>query len=42
VTKLLEQGIEAVRRLPPDTQDDIARTILYLAGSDEKAEPIDD
>ena len=26
MSKLLKQAIEAVRRLPPDTQDDIART----------------
>jgi hypothetical protein len=41
MTKLLEQAIEAVRRLPADSQDDIARTILHLAGSEEEAEPID-
>ena len=32
MTKLLEQAIETARRLPPDEQDDIARTILQLAG----------
>ena len=41
MTKLLEQAIKAVRRLPADTQDDIARTILHLAGSEVEAEPID-
>jgi hypothetical protein len=41
MTKLLEQAIEAVRRLPADSQDDIARTILHLAGSELEAEPID-
>ena len=41
MTKLLEQAIEAVRRLPADTQDDIARTILHLAASEVKAEPLD-
>jgi hypothetical protein len=41
MTKLLEQASEAVRRLPADSQDDIARTILHLAGSEEEAEPID-
>jgi hypothetical protein len=40
-TKLLEQAIEAVRRLPPASQDDIARAILHLAGSEVEAEPID-
>jgi DNA-binding TFAR19-related protein (PDSD5 family) len=38
MTKLLEQAIEAVRR---DSQDDIARTILHLAGSEVEAEPVD-
>jgi len=41
MTKLLEQAIEAVRRLPADSQDDIARTILHLAGSEVEAEPVD-
>ena len=41
MTKLLEQAIEAVRRLPPDSQDEIACAILRLAGSEAEAEPID-
>lgn len=41
MTTLLEQAIEAVRRLPADTQDDIARTILHLAGCEADAEPVD-
>ena len=41
MTKLLEQAVEAVRRLPADTQDEITRTILHLAGSEAEAEPID-
>jgi len=41
MTKLLEQAIEAVRRLPADSQDDIARTVLHLAGSEAEAEPVD-
>jgi hypothetical protein len=41
MTKLLEQAIEAVRRLPVDSQDEIARTILHLARSELEAEPID-
>jgi hypothetical protein len=41
MTKLLEQAIEALRRLPAGSQDDIARTILHLAGSEVEAEPID-
>jgi hypothetical protein len=40
MTKLLEQAIEAVRRLPADSQDDIARTILHLAGSEVEPEPV--
>jgi hypothetical protein len=34
VTKLLEKALEAVRILPPDVQDDIARIVLELAGGD--------
>src|SRR5258708_14023639 len=33
MTKLLDQALEAVRDLPPDVQDDIARIVLELAGS---------
>jgi hypothetical protein len=39
--KLLEQAIEAVRRLPADCQDEIARTIVHLAASEAGAEPVD-
>jgi len=35
MTKLLDQALEAERSLPPDAQDDIARVVLQLAGSDE-------
>jgi hypothetical protein len=35
VTKLLEQALEAVRCLPPDAQDDIARVVLQLTGGYE-------
>ena len=41
MTKLLEQAIEAVRRLPADSQHDIARTILHLAVSEVEPEPVD-
>jgi hypothetical protein len=41
MTNLLEQVIEAVRSLPPASQDEIARAILRLAGSEVEAEPID-
>jgi hypothetical protein len=39
MTKLLDQAIETARALSPDRQDDIARTILALAGAEP--EPID-
>jgi hypothetical protein len=35
MTKLLDQALEVARRLPSDLQDDIARVVLQLAGSDE-------
>jgi DNA-binding TFAR19-related protein (PDSD5 family) len=41
MTKLLEQALEAVRRLPPDTQDEIARAMLQLAASGGGPEEID-
>jgi hypothetical protein len=41
MTKLLEQALEAVRRLPPESQDEIARAILHLAAGDSEPEPID-
>ena len=34
MTRLLNQALEAARRLPSDAQDDIARVVLQLAGSD--------
>ncbi len=37
MTKLLDQALEAVRRLPEDAQDEIARVILQLAGSEAPA-----
>ena len=39
--KLLEQALEAVQRLPADSQDEIARAMLILAQSDAEPEPID-
>jgi hypothetical protein len=33
-TKRLDEDVEAVRRLPSDDRDDIARTIMQLAGAD--------
>jgi hypothetical protein len=41
MTKLLRQALEAVRRLPPEGQDEIARAMLTLAGGEETPEPID-
>jgi len=41
MSKLLERAIEALRRLPADSQDDIARTILHLAESELEPEPVD-
>jgi hypothetical protein len=40
MTKLLEEAVEAVRRLPPESQDEIARAMLQLAGGTDP-EPID-
>jgi hypothetical protein len=34
MTKLLDEAVEVVRRLPSDEQDEIARAIMQLAGSD--------
>jgi DNA-binding transcriptional regulator YdaS (Cro superfamily) len=41
MTKLLEQALEAVRRLPPASQDEIARAMLTLAQHDGEPEDID-
>lgn len=41
MTKLLEKALEAVRRLPPGSQDEIARAMLALAGEEAELEPID-
>jgi hypothetical protein len=41
MTKLLERAVAAVRRLPPDSQDEIAHAMLALAGSETEPEPID-
>jgi hypothetical protein len=39
MTKLLDEAVEVVRRLPSSDQDDIARAIIQLAGS-ELAAPV--
>jgi len=41
MTKLLERALEAVSRLSPDTQDEIARAMLRLAASDGEPETVD-
>jgi len=41
MTKLLEQALEAVRRLPSENQDEIARAMLLLASSGDAPEEID-
>lgn len=41
MTKLLDEAIEAVRCLPVDNQDEIARAMLRLAADDTEREPID-
>jgi hypothetical protein len=41
MTKLLEKAVEAVRRLPPDSQDDIALAMLSLMGDEGEPEDVD-
>ena len=41
MTKLLEKALEAVRQLPPESQDEIARAMLTLAGNNGEPEEID-
>jgi hypothetical protein len=41
MTKLLEKALEAVRRLPPDSQDEIARAMLTLSNSEGEPEDVD-
>lgn len=40
MTRLLEKALEAVRRLPDDGQDEIARAMLALAGDNGDSEPL--
>jgi hypothetical protein len=35
MTELLEKAVEAVRKLPSDAQDEIARVVLMLAEADD-------
>jgi hypothetical protein len=37
MTKLLDHAVEAVRRLPAETQDELAGVLLQLAGEDQPA-----
>jgi hypothetical protein len=37
MTRLLDRALEAARSLPSEAQDDIARIVLQLAGSEEAA-----
>jgi hypothetical protein len=37
MTKLLDKALEVARGLPAELQDDIARVVLQLAGSDDVA-----
>jgi hypothetical protein len=37
----LKKALEAVRKLPDDSQDEIARAMLSLAGNDGEPEVID-
>lgn len=40
MTKLLAEALEAVTRLSPESQDEIARAMLHLAGADRECEDI--
>jgi hypothetical protein len=40
MTKLMEDAIEAARRLSPEAQDEIARAILRFAETDQEPESI--
>jgi hypothetical protein len=40
MTKLLDQALAAARSVSPDAQDDIARVVLRLAGTDDEASPV--
>jgi hypothetical protein len=41
MTKLLERALEAVRKLPANSQDEIALAMLSLAGNNGDPEVID-
>jgi len=41
MTKLLDEALEAVRQLPPSSQDEIARAMLNLAGTEGEPEAVE-
>jgi hypothetical protein len=41
MTKLLEKALEAVRKLSPEEQDEVARAMLHFARNDGEPEEID-
>jgi hypothetical protein len=41
MTKLLEKALEAVRRLPADSPDEIALAMLALSGNEETPEEVE-
>lgn len=42
MTKLLDDAVEAVRKMPAEAQDEIARMMLSMADNDEPYELTDD
>jgi hypothetical protein len=40
MTALLDRALAAARTLPPAAQDEIARVVLRLAGTDDEASPV--
>lgn len=40
MTRLLDEALEAARKLPPAAQDDVARVVLHLVGADDEAPPV--
>ncbi len=41
-TKLFDQAVAAIRQLPPETQDDMARMLLALVGREPTSLTTDD
>jgi hypothetical protein len=40
MTKLLERALEVVRRLPPESQNEIAQAMLHLAATEGPSERV--